>query len=400
MPCFCKHISLARITPTAPLAVRTVPPQLKHLFDLLQLEQLGERRGEQLSDALPSGGPRWIKEALSAQAPGVTLPDHFPPAGGMMMIAMLRLAEAAPLFPLQNPRRLLAVLTQASASLEANLAPQMRALAALRSPGLERMAAAARLTLALRAKGVCPTTLTGIDVLTEYAESATRVKAAKRLARDVSETRIQPFTLPEPQLSLAQKLAGLASYTRAAISSGLPPLSDPAFIGALRAQVEMLADMPAPKLKISPEEIAVVADLDVILEAFGEDALSPEGVERVNALLNAIAKMKVGLQAEAAALSAHLMMTPALPHVLKGLEVVQTSGVAIAASAAVSAPRPFGDLPILQLMERIATLSSVLERILGKPALWSCNACLFPVDDIAASLVDVAVPSVPPELAT
>ncbi|MEM9059857.1 MAG: hypothetical protein AAGD13_05295 [Pseudomonadota bacterium] len=353
---------------------------------------------EQLVDKLPPGGLGWIRETLSAHAPELTIPDFFPPAGGMMMVSMLRLSEAGIIFPLQDPRQLLEKITQAAESLEANLAPQMRALGALKSDGFDNLAIAARLTLALRAKGVCPTTLAGIDVLAEYVESTSRVQAVEKTAEDLSASHVQPFRLSADQLALAQTLAGFASYLDAAKACGLPDLSDPDFIEALKAQVSMLAAMPPPKLELSPVEIGMIADLDNIHRAFGEDALTPANVTRVNALLNAIAEMEVHMPADAEILAEKLIVTPALQHVRQGLKAFETGGAAIAASAAVSAPTVFGDLPIIAFIERAAALSSVLELTFGKPALLPCNDCLFPIDKISANLSQVTVPDLPLEL--
>lgn len=380
MPCFCKHTCLARITPTSQLAVRSVPPQLQRLLALLELEPVDVRKDEQLSEALPSGGPSWINGALLAQAEGMSIPDVLPPAGGTMMIAMLRLSAAATIFSLQDPPQLLAAVRQAAASLAENLAPQMRSLRAFQSQGLTNMAIAARLTLALRAKGICPTTLTDVDVRSEFAPSAPRVEAALHTAANLAGARVQPFKLSAPQLALAQQLAGMAFLSDAATISGLPSLNDPRLITSLKAQLEALAAMPVPPLVMPPEEIALISDLDAILDAFGEDALTPEGVARVNALLNAVAKMKVRLPAEAVDLSAQLQVTPDLPHVLKGLDAVRNSGAAIAASASTSASTAALVPPILYQMERMAALAEVLEKALGKSAFGLCNACLFPTE--------------------
>ncbi|MEO1495184.1 MAG: hypothetical protein AAFV19_23825 [Pseudomonadota bacterium] len=211
---------------------------MMQLLYLQELEPGDMRADEQLSGVLPADGPEWIRETLSEQAPGLMIPDFFPPAGGAMMVAMLRLSEAGILFPLQDPRKLHAAITQASASLEANLAPQMRLLGAQKSPGFDNMAIAARFTLALRAKGLCPTTLTGVDVLVDYAESMDRVAALEKTAADLVEAEVQPFKLSAGQLSLAQTLAGFASYFDAATSCGLPELSDG--VAASHEQFEIL----------------------------------------------------------------------------------------------------------------------------------------------------------------
>ena len=142
----------------------------------------------------------------------------------------------------------------------------------------------------------------------------------------------------------------------------------------------------------------MIADLHNIIQAFGEDALTPEGVAQINALLELIGQMDFQMPGDATALSERLMVPPALQHVVMGLAAVRTGGAAIAASAAVSAPKVFGDLPIIEFMEMTTTLSSVLEMTFGKPALLPCNDCLFPINEIASSVAQVPVPDVPTHL--
>ncbi len=391
MPCFCKETSLGTM-PSATLNVRAVPPQLKNLLALLNLEPIeGPRIDAQLGEALPPGGMPWLSATLSAQAPGIAIP-MFPPIGGSaVMTAMLQLSAAASMFPLNDLRALLAELQQAALSLAANLAPQMRPLMALPQPSLSNMALAARLTLDLRAKGICPMTLTQVNINAKYAASLPTYQGAMALSANFTAAKIPPFGLPLPQLQLAQSLAGMAAVGQP--GPGMPNISDPNFIAQFKAQMKALAALPLPKLKIPAALPGIMADLDVINEAFGEGAFTPGGIAQINAMLNIMASWKIPVPLPAANLSAQLDVTPALPDVLQGLQAAQSSGAAFAAAASASAS--FGVPPILGLMEQLSTLSALLTKDLKVPPFGPCNVCAFPIKDIAASLANVPIPEMP-----
>ncbi|MEM9247436.1 MAG: hypothetical protein AAGB05_01935 [Pseudomonadota bacterium] len=389
MPCFC-NTTLTSMTPTARLSVRAVPPQLKNLLALLDLKPIeGPRIDEQLGEALPPGGQSWLQATLSAQMPGFAFP-LFPSAGmSLMMTAALKLSVAATLFPLTDPRALLAQLQQAVLSMAQNLAPQMRPLLALPQPSLSNMALAARLTLALRAKGIDPMTLTGVNVNARFAATMPSYHAAMAISANFAGAAIPPFALPGPQLALAQNLATMAAVGTP--GPGMPALTDPNFISKLKAMMQMLAKMPMPQLKIPAALPAVMADLDVILEAFGEDALTQAGILRVNAMLNILASWQIPLPLPAAQLSAQLNATPPFPAVMSGMKMAASAGASFGASANLS----FGIPPILDLMELLATLSALLTKTLKAPPFCGNVACTLPLDDIAANLANVSVPEVP-----
>ena len=384
MPCFCKSTQIVVPPPNLRLAVMAVPPQLSDLLGLLDLPPDGLRLDERLGQTLPPGGPSWIRATIQAQAPGVRLPAVLPPGGGAMMSAMLSLSAAAKVFPLNNTRRLLAELQQALSSLAHNILPQVQALSTINPVGLQRMALAARLTLALRAKGVCPMVLAKVDVNAQYAGGSAAVRAGFNYAATMPQMNVRPFALPAAQLRLAQHLSALAPLGAA----GMPPLSDPNLIARLKAQIRMLAAMPVPKLPVTPAMLAALADLDAIHQAFGLDATTPAGVARVNAMLRFVASLSLPMPTVAVNLTQSLSVTPKLPDVLTGMQTVSTAGASLAASLTTSFKVP----PIIPVLEMAATMSAILPK--GVP----CGVCNFPLDAVAQSLAQVPLPDAPADL--
>jgi len=364
-----------------------VPPQLRDLLGLLDLPPDGLRLDEKLGETLPPGGPSWIRATIQAQAPAVRLPAVLPPGGGAMMSAMLSLSAAAKVFPLNDVRGLLAELQQAASSLAHNILPRVQTLSSIDPVGLQNMALAARLTLAMRAKGVCPMVLAKVDVNAKYAGSSAAIRAGFSYAATMPQMNVKPFALPSAQLRLAQSLSALAPLGAA----GMPPLTDPNLIANLKAQIRMLAAMPVPKLPVTPAMLAALADLDAIHEAFGADAMTSAGVARVNAMLRFVASLSLPMPAVAVDLTQKLSVTPQLPDVLTGMQTVSTAGASLAASLTTSLKMP----AIIPTLEMASTLSSIL----SKGVIGPCDACNFPLDAVAKSLAGVALPDAPAELA-
>lgn len=397
MTCFCKSAPVPAVTPMTNLSVRFVPPQLKNLLGMMGLEGMDPIRvDQQMAQALPSGGSAWLNATLAAQAPRLSMPS-FVPGGGAMMTAMLSLSAAAPVFPILSPKRLIAALAQAINSLIANAMPRLQSVGALPTLAMQRLALAARLTLNMRQNGVCPMMLANVDMRAGLTGSTARAQAAVNFAARMPSMRMAPFALPLPQLRLAQSLAGLAPLGGAAQAAGLPPMSDPGFMRALQSMMKMLAAMPMLPLRMGMaalmEMIGKIADLGVIEEAFGPNAMTPGGISRINAMLRFFAKMRLPMPALAAALNANLDLTPPLPDVLKGLQTAQSSGGAIAASLSMSAN--FVMPPILSLMSALAMLSTVLGLNTGVSAFGPCIACNCSQSAAMSALPNLSLPKAP-----
>lgn len=400
MMCLCSNTPMPTVPPNPHLAIRAVPPQFKNLLGLLGLEDMTAklRMDQQLAQALPPGGPSWITASLAAQAPKLALPAVLPPGGGVAMMAMLRLSASAKTFPLTNPKALLAQLTLAIRSLQQFAMPRLQAVAHIPTPALQRMALAARMTLDMRQQGVCPMIIANVDMRAGLTNSVGRAQASVNFAAKMPTMRIPPFALPGPQLKLAQSLAGLASLGGAAQSMGMPPMSDPNFMGAFRSQMQMLAKMPMPP-KISllalQELTGKIADIDVIEEAFGPGAMTPGGISRVNAMLKYFTKLQLPMPPVALELKEQLDMTPDIADVLKGMETVKSSGAALAMSASASASVSAAIPPIIPVMEALSSFGTMLGKHTGKSPFGSCITCSASLKDITKGLDGVSLPKAP-----
>lgn len=292
MLCFCSAttVRLPTLTPTANLNIRAVPPQLNVLLGLLGLENLDMRMDEQMGQMLPkTSGNAWISTTLAATAPNVRLPNTLPTPPGAMLTAMMRLsaAAAAAHFPLMDPKRLMAELRQAMQSLMAQFLPHSSGISSIPSPGLQRMALAAWLTLALREKRVCPMALARVDMRHSFGDQSQRMSASLALAAQLPRMSITPFALSPQQMIFAARLAAFPPLASAPAAMVLPPVTDPNFARMLSNMLSDLAAITASHLPI--DKLLALASkletLNTIKAAFGEDALTPAGIARVNTML-------------------------------------------------------------------------------------------------------------------
>jgi hypothetical protein len=94
------------------------------------------------------------------------------------------------------------------------------------------------------------------------------------------------------------------------------------------------------------------------------------------------------MPAVAVNLTQSLSVTPKLPDVLTGMQVVSTAGASLAASMTTSLRMP----PIIPMLDLASTLSAILPK--GVP----CGVCNFPLDAVARSLAQVPLPDAPADL--
>lgn len=404
MPCFCKTSAakLPTVTPTASLSVMAVPPQMQQLLSLLGLEAAGSARADlKLAAMLPGmSGDAWMKATLAATAPHIQLPAILPSGGGGMMSMMMRLAVVAPMFPLTDVRRLVAEIQQAVTSLMAQVMPQAQALRGIPGPQLQNMALAARMTLALRAQGIYPMALANLDfsfaAQAGVASPQSRMTAALAFAARLPKITVAPFALPLPKVNLALTMAALAPMATAPQAMGLPPAPDPNLARMLMNQLAALSTVPMPPLPLPVDELLALAakleDLETIKLAFGEDALTPAGVARVNAMLRFMAQLRIPIPLPAVALQAKIDALPKIDDIKLGAQAAKGAGMNLAASMTAQVP----PVPILPLLEALAALSGVLQKALKVPPLGPCDACNFDIGAIQDSLSNMQLPPPPP----
>lgn len=398
MACFCKlpaaklpsfQAKLPSFQATATADVSAVPPQLGALADIMGLESasLTARVDETMGAQLPkSGGDAWIRATLKAQVPNMALPVVLPSGGGPMIkvalkLAMSPLVAANPMI-LVDPKAMAKTLQQMAASLAANVLPQMAPIKAMPQAMFVNMTLAARLTLALRAKGICPMALTGVDaqfsMKAGLAEPRARLSQTMSFAATIVPPKVPKLIVTPPQLALAATLSAIAPLATAPKTLGLPPASDPQFVEALKKMIAGVAAAMIPAMPMIPDELlamaAKVEAMATIKEAFGEDAMTPAGVVKVNAMLKVMARLQLPVPPPTAiALQAKLDALPKMEDVTLGAQTLQSSGASIAASMTMPPPA----LPLAPLLDAVQALHAVLAKALGEAPLGACSSCDF-----------------------
>ncbi|MEM7089941.1 MAG: hypothetical protein AAF496_10225 [Pseudomonadota bacterium] len=400
MPCFCQ--ASLPVSPTTPsLSVQVVPPQMMKLLTLLGLQGTasGQARADlKLNAMLPAMTPdMYLNATMNAKAPNITLPPILPTDGGGAISLMMKLAMSG--FPLADPRALLAAVQQAVLSLASSVLPKAQAMPRMAGPQFQNLTLAARMTLALRAQGICPMALAGLDYsyeasmeLGEAGGSRGTCSAALNFAASLPRITLPPFALPRPKVDLARQLALLAPAATAPDMMGLPPMSDPNMMQALMSQLAALSTVPVPNLPVSLDDLQALADqladLAAIEEAFGSDAMTPAGIARINAMLSYIARLNIPIPLEAQALQLQLDALPKIDDITLGAQTAQSGAMNLAMSMSVQAPT----VPIMPTLQSLAQMAKSLR---GLP-LGPCNPCMFDIGSIQDSLAGMQLPPAPP----
>ncbi|MEX0327761.1 MAG: hypothetical protein AB3N07_03475 [Ruegeria sp.] len=387
--------------PTANLSVQAVPPQMMKLLSLLGLQGTasGQARADmKLNAMLPAMTPdMYLKATMAANAPNIALPPILPTDGGGAISLMMRLVATG--YPLTDPRALLAEVQQAVVSMAKNVLPQAQTIPKIPAPQMQNITLAAKMTLALRAQGVCPMALAGLDFsheakmeLGEAGGSRGTCSAALNFAAKLPRITMPPFALPLPKVNLARQLALMAPAATAPAAMGLPAVSDPNLMKTLMSQLAALSTIPIPNLPVSLEDLQAMADqlqdLATIQEAFGPDALTPAGIARINAMLSYVARLNIPVPLEAQSLQMQLDALPKIDDVTQGAQATQSGAMNLAASMSVQPPA----VPILPTLEALKKLAKSLP---GLP-LGPCDACNTDIGSIRDSLAGMQLPAPPP----
>lgn len=390
MPCLCNLPvdQLARFNPTMSVDVNAVPPQMAQLGDLLGAEnaaltasaKASVRADAALAQTLPNTSPEaWLRSMLS----GYKLPSKLPVVPGPMLKLALKVS-ASPV-PVQNPARILAELKQLARSLAAQLLPHTATIQSVPRALVNNMTMAARMTLKLRAQGICPMALSSVSA---SATASASISAQARLKQVIAFSASPPPPPPKlaisaPQMELAATLKAIAPVAKMHEPLGLPPATDPDFAKMLQNQMMALAGVMAPPMPAMPGELlamaASVESLDTIHAAFGDQALSPQGVAQVNAMLSFVARLSLPVAvSETVALNAALDALPALEDVKLGAQTTKSAAPVLAASLSASAIA----VPLDPLLDALTALRAVLSNALDTPLMTggACAGCKFPLE--------------------
>lgn len=384
MPCFCatNMMRLPAMAPKVSLSdVAPVPPQLAMLADLLGLEAMAAsgpvamRADMKMNAALPDmTGAAWMNATLGAP---------LPLSGGPVLSLVMRLAAAGMIFPLLDPKKLILQIKQAVASLMAQAMQALAPFQAIPPMQLQNMTLAARLTLQLRAQGLCPMALARVDpsfsAALSLGDPGVRLQQAARFSASlkVQPLAMQPFALPPAKLNLAMSMAAFAPLASAPAAMGLPPVTEPDFMKMAVNMIKAVAALPMMALDALGllDAAAKLDSIGVIQEAFGMDALTPAGVARVNAMLAYVASLRIALPNPATLLMSQLGDLPDLENVRLGAATAKAAAPVMSASMSMKPPT----LAALPLLEAMAALNAVLSQLLGQSPLGACGSCQFKI---------------------
>ena len=382
MPCFCslQTQKLSTLMPKANLSVRAVPPQLAQLASLLGIANgplaSPSRADLRMNAKLPSmSSQAWLHSTLSAVRPGIPM---VPNGGPPLMALTARVGAVSGSFPTMNPQALLMELKRTLKSMAVRLMPFNAAAARIPKPQMTNMVMAARLTLGLRAQGLCPMALSQVDMSFSQSQNlgnpTATLKAAIGANARLGATGVPPFALPLSKLNLAMSMAALAPLASLPATSGLPPVSDPNFTSMAMSMLSGLSSLPA--MPIDPtallNDLMRLSDLSAIEQAFGADAMTPAGVLRVQNMLNFVGRLNLPqVPPVALALQPKLDMLPSMDAVMAGAQVAKMNAPTFASALRFTPGLP----PILPLLEAINAFRAVLADALGAPPAGACGTC-------------------------
>lgn len=372
MPCFCpaQTRSLTMLMPSARLSVGAVPWQMPSMIAMLGL-----------GDAEAGGPPPRVDLKMSAFLGSIQGQPWLPFRIPTLMTLSAQLSSVAAFFPLDDLNALIAQLQQALNSLSAHLMPLMASAARLPKLPMANMVLAARMTLSLRAKGLCPMALSGLDhsfaARLGLAPSTDVVRGAISASASVGSVGMPGFGLPFEQLTMALSLAGLAPLASPPPSLSLPSVGSSNFANAGMAMLANLARMPTLPLDVSSllSQLSRLTDLAAIQQAFGMDAMSSAGVTRVQAMLNFMSRLRLpALPSFAMDLQPKLDMLPTMEAVQAGAQVARLNVPTFSTAMGFSPIKP----PVLSALSALNALMAALGNMLGElPASGGCVACSF-----------------------
>lgn len=366
--------------PTMTADVQAVPPQLSQLSDLMgQVSASASASasasvGTGLKQTLPNvSANAWLSGTLKMSGP-------FPPGAGPLLNAAVKLT-ASPV-PLDDLDALYGEMEQMASSLQQEVVPQIASFRSVSWSLITNMTQAARLTLSLRAQGICPMALAGVDA--SFAASAGLGDPQATLAQSFSASASMSaaasasVALSPAQLGLAAQLKAIAAVSTLPAKLNLPPASDPNFAALIKQRLLGLAAARIPPMPAMPDELLAMAatleSLDTITAAFGDDALSPQGVARVNAMLSYVARLRIPVPA--VPIPPPPPDLPTVEEVKLGATTAQSAAPALVASFQASAIA----IPAEPLLDAMTALRAVLSRALKTELMTgTCLDCKFPI---------------------
>ena len=368
MTCLCPSQlkPLASLRPSVSLSVGAVPMQMPSLVAMLGMgsaESVAASRVDLKMGMMMSGlqGQPWA-------LPGIP----------SLMTMTAQMSSLAAVFPLGDINALIAQLQQMLASLRSFVFPLMSAAAALPKLTMANMVLAARMTLSMRAKGLCPMSLSGLDhsfaASHNLASPTATLNASINASARMGAGAFPRFGMSMPQVNMALSMAALAPLASLPASLGLPAVGSTDFVGAAMSALAGLVSFPTLPLDLSAlmSQLASLSDLAAIQQAFGMDAMTSAGVSRVQAMLNFMGTLRLpSLPSLALSLQPKLDMLPTMEAVQTGAQVARLHAPTFSMAMGMTPIRP----PVLSALTALNALKAVLADALGVAPGSCCAAC-------------------------
>ena len=318
MPCFCTvpaDVARNRMSFSTTLALPPVPLSMKLLATLPHLDP-----AERLDMKIDAGFD-------PMRLPNISI------LGGPLAQISLTLALAVGNFKIDLLPQLEFEMEQAASSFQRNIWPRLGFLTTFKIQPLLNLVLAARLALDLRELGLDPMTMKAGDLPPHpgYHNFA---------------FRLSPF-----KLKMARLTAALPNLLKMNETLKVPPLGDNDCFPTLNNRLNGLAGLSPPSLQIPFPMILklamVLESLATIKEAFGDDALSPSRLSRIEMMMRLWMTFNIPIPMPALALKAKLEALPPMEDIRLGEEVAGSSGMALGGSFS---PPKIAILPFLNVM--------------------------------------------------
>lgn len=337
MSCFCKVPLATTSALLASMQFRFTPPQIPLSLRL----------------ALAFGiamDPNRLDVQLSAAFQNIRIPNVT--IGGSLTSIALSLQVAGGTFAIDDIPKLKAQMGQAAQSINRNVWPTLRMLANLQLMPLVRLSLIARLMLDLRLRGIDP-----ISYVTNPPPP-------------VPPSRFQ-LRLTPPQITMGKLALGFPPLFKLAETLKVPVFDQNA-AAMMQNRLQLLARLTPPTIQIPYPVLLKIAfalqALATIREAFGPDAMTPAGLNRIAVSLRPYMRLALPLPLPALKLQEQIALLPPMEDVKIATQFLNAPNYA---AFSFTPPR----LAIAPFLDVVMALNLSLNMLIKLPILDQCGAC-------------------------
>lgn len=340
MSCFCKIPATRSQASMGRMRFKVTPPKIPLQMKLAAaggIAMEAERADMKINLAV-----------RDVRMPNVTL------GGSTLMALAMQLQVVGGVFKLDDLPMLDMQMKQAATSFQKNVWPRLQPYARIDPMPVIRLAMVARLALKLEQMKIDPL-------------APESMAPPPPLPPDVYMLK-----LSAPKLKLAKIAIGLPPLLKMTEMMKIP-LGDPAAGAMMKNRLAGLAELKPPKLTVQMPillKIALVLDaLATIKQAFGDDAMTPQGQFRIAAMLRGWMRLALPIPKPALTLADKLELLPKPDDVKAGAALMGHSP--LTGMARMTPPK----LAIAPFLNVMVALRQALELQAEFPAMDACDAC-------------------------